>query len=122
MKALAASTLAPPKATPANELVTLKDAIGNHDVVAILFYNPASADDKAMKQELAAVPTDSGEVVTMAIPVSELTQFKAITAEIPVVTSPTLIIIDPSRQATTLTGYASQVEIDQRVADALPTP
>jgi len=35
------------------------------------------------------------------------------------VTAPTLVVIDPTRQAAMLTGFASQLEINQRVADAL---
>lgn len=112
---------AAPDLNPAEELQILGDAFAQRDVVAILFYNPAAADDRAMKQELGSVPGHGGQVVKLAVPVSELTEFKAITAQIPVVTAPTLIIIDPTRQATTLTGYASQLEINQRVADALPT-
>jgi hypothetical protein len=103
----------------ASELSTLQNALAAHRVLAVLFYNPASADDQAMKQELAAVPTHHAQVVTLAVPVSELTQFAAITAQIPVVTAPTLILIDPARHATTMTGYGSQLELDQRVADAL---
>lgn len=110
---------AAPDLNPAEELSILQDAFAQRDVVAVLFYNPAAADDLAMKQELRSVPGAGGQVVKLAVPVSELTQFKAITAQIPIVTAPTLIIIDPSRQATTLTGYASQLEINQRVADAL---
>jgi hypothetical protein len=114
--AAVAKPVAPSVAT---ELSTLRNALAAHRVVAVLFYNPASADDQAMKQELAAVPAHHGEVVTLAVPVSELTQFAAITAQIPVVTAPTLILIDPARHATSMTGYSSQLELDQRVADAL---
>lgn len=114
-----AAVAKPVEPSVATELSTLHNAVAEHKVVAVLFYNPASADDQAMKQELSAVPTHHGEVVTLAVPVSELTQFAAITAQIPVVTAPTVILIDPARQATTLTGYASQLELNQRVADAL---
>ena len=106
-----------PSAAAQEKLIA--NAVAAHDVVAVLFYNPAAADDQAMKQELSAVPTHGGQVVKLAVPVSELTQFQGITAQIPVVTAPTLILIDPARQATVMTGYASQLEINQRVADAL---
>jgi hypothetical protein len=112
---------APVTPSAAAEVQTLQGAVAAHKVVAVLFYNPAATDDQAMAQELGLVPAQGGEVVKLAIPVSELTQFQAITAQIPVVTAPTLILIDPARQATVMTGYASQLEIDQRVADALAT-
>ena len=105
--------------TAAQGVKTLQSAIAAHKVIAVLFYNPAASDDQAMKRELAAVPTHHGEVVTLAVPVSELTYFQAVTAQVPVVTAPTLIVIDHARQASTLTGFASQLELNQRVADAL---
>lgn len=110
---------APVAPSAAAEVKTLQSAVAAHKVVAVLFYNPAAADDQAMAQEVGSVPTHGGDVVKFAIPVSELTEFQAITAQIPVVTAPTLILIDPARQATVMTGYASQLEINQRVADAL---
>ena len=118
-KSHAATSPKPAAVSVADQLNTLAQAVDSHKVIAVLFYNPAAADDLAMKKELAAVPSHGGQVVTLAVPVSELTQFAAITAQIPVVTAPTLILIDPARQATELTGFASQLEIDQRIADAL---
>ena len=110
-----------PAAAPsaAAQVKLIANAVAAHDAVAVLFYNPAAADDQAMKRELGAVPTHHGQVVKLAVPVSELTQFQGITAQVPVVTAPTLVLIDPTRQATVITGYASQLEINQRVADAL---
>ena len=110
-----------PAAAPsaAAQVKLTANAVAAHDAVAVLFYNPAAADDQAMKRELGAVPTHHGQVVKLAVPVSELTQFQGITAQVPVVTAPTLVLIDPTRQATVITGYASQLEINQRVADAL---
>jgi hypothetical protein len=110
-----------PAAAPsaAAEVQALQTAIAAHKVVVVLFYNPAAADDKAMKQELGSVPTHSGQVFKVAVPVSELTEFQAVTSQVPVVTAPTLVVIDPARQAAMITGYASQLEINQRVADAV---
>jgi len=123
VKTSAARHAAAKPASPsvASEVKALQTAVADHDVVAILFYNPSAADDQAMKTELASVPTDHGQVVKLAIPVSELTKFEMVTTQVPVVTAPTLVVIDRTRQATTLTGFASQLEINQRVADALAT-
>ena len=85
----------------------------------MLFYNPAASDDVAVDHELAAVPTHGGQVVKLAVPVSELTNFAIITQQIPVVTAPTLVLVNSSRQATTITGFADTLEISQRVDDAL---
>jgi hypothetical protein len=124
-----AKTVARPKAAPAKPAVKtlstaqqvslIKNAIDTHKVVAVLFYNTAASDDQAMAHELAAVPTHGGKVVKLAVPVSELTSFGIITQQVPVVTAPTLVLIDTARQATTITGYADPLEISQRVDDAL---
>lgn len=105
--------------TTAQQVSLITSAIENHKVVAVLFYNPAAADDQAMAQELGTVSTHGGQVVALAAPLSELTNFSIITQQIPVVTAPTLVLIDAGRQATTLTGFADTVEISQRIDDAL---
>jgi hypothetical protein len=126
-----ADAKAPAKATPAANPVssvtqspaqgvrTIQSAIRSGKVVAVLFYNDAAADDRAVKSELAAVPTHHGKVVKLAVPVSQLSQYSIVTQQIPVVTAPTLVLIDAAREATTITGYADPVEIGQRIDDAL---
>ena len=103
----------------AQQVSLVENAIESHKVVAVLFYNPAASDDQAMDKELASVPTHRGKVVKLAVPVSERTSFGIITQQVPVVTAPTLVLIDAARQATTLTGFADPLEISQRVDDAL---
>ena len=106
-------------ASTAQQLSLITNAITNHKVVAVLFYNDAAADDQAVDKELASVPTHGGRVVKAAVPLSALTRFGIITQQIPVVTAPTLVLIDSSRQATEITGFADTLEITQRVDDAL---
>ncbi|MBV9805090.1 MAG: hypothetical protein JO130_17955 [Solirubrobacterales bacterium] len=125
-KATAATKAAAAKAAAAKASAAATSAAQNVEsairagkVVAILFYNDAAADDRAMKSELAAIPTHHGQVVKVAAPVSQLIQFSVITEEIPVDTAPELVIIDHARQATSLIGYADGVEIAQRIDDAL---
>jgi hypothetical protein len=108
-------------AAAATAAQTVSAAIKAGKVVAILFYNDASADDRAMKTELAAIPTHGGQVVKAAVPVSQLIQFSSLTQTVDVNTAPELVLIDHSRQATTLVGYADSVEIAQRIDNALAT-
>jgi hypothetical protein len=119
-KTVAAAKSAPSiTLSPAVGVKTIQSAIRAGKVVAVLFYNDAAADDRAVKSELAAVPAHQGKVVKLAVPVSQLTQYSLVTQQIPVVTAPTLVLIDAARQATTITGYADPVEIAQRIDDAL---
>ena len=94
-------------------------ALASRKVLALLFYNPAATDDRAVKQELAAVPTHSGKVVKVAVPVNQLARFSIVTDQVPIQVSPTLVLIDKSRDASTIIGFADRFEISQRVAAAL---
>jgi riboflavin biosynthesis pyrimidine reductase len=94
-------------------------ALQANKVVALLLFNPAAADDKAVKQELAAVPNHGGKVVKLAAPLSELARYTVVTTQVPVNVSPTLVLIDSDQQATTIVGFADRFEITQRVSDAL---
>ncbi len=105
--------------TTAQQVSLITSAIESRKVVAVLFYNTSAADDQAMAKELGTVSTHGGQVVRLAVPVSELTNFSIITQQIPVVTAPTLVLIDADHQATTLTGFADTDEISQRIDDAL---
>ncbi len=123
-KAAAAKPVAKPttesaKAAAATAAQTVSTAISAGKVVAILFYNDAAADDRAMKAELARIPTHGGQVVKVAVPVSQLIQFSSLTQTVDVNTAPELVLIDKARQASTLVGYADSVEIAQRIDDAL---
>jgi hypothetical protein len=99
----------------------VKAALDAHKAVALLFYNPPAADDQAVKQELAAVPTHRGRVVKVAVPLTELSSYTAVTQQVPVNMSPTLVVIARDGQAGEIAGFADKVEIAQRVADALAT-
>jgi hypothetical protein len=106
------------KATLAR-LSTVQHAIKTHRVVAMLFYNPAAADDVAVRQELAAVSTHHGMVVKLTIPLSESANFTPVTQQVPVNFSPTLVLIAPNGQTDEIVGFSDHFEIAQRLDDAL---
>jgi hypothetical protein len=117
----------PPKA-PAKSAVTharptqlslVDGALRHHRVIAMLLYNPAAADDRAVKQELASVPRHNGRVLKLSVPISEASDFPVISNQVNITQSPTLVLVDPAAQATTIVGFADTFEIAQRVDDAL---
>jgi hypothetical protein len=99
----------------------VSQALRAHKVLALLFYNPAATDDRAVKQELKTVPTRGRRVVKLAAPVSELARYAVVSNQVPVSFSPTLVLIDRSGRASTIVGFADRFEIAQRVTDALAT-
>ena len=76
---------------------TVVRALRAHKVVALLFFNPRGADDRAVREELATVPTHGGRVVKLAVPLAELTRYPVITRQVPINGSPTLVLIDRTR-------------------------
>lgn len=105
--------------TPQQRQGTIETALNKHRVLAILFYNPSAADDRAVKHELDAIPARGGKVVKLAVPLSELSRYPVITNQVQVTESPTLVVIDGQRKADMLTGFLDQLELSQRVSDAL---
>jgi hypothetical protein len=109
----------PAAASSASRSHMVRDALRSGKVLALLFYNGAAADDRAVKSELAAIPGHGRRVVRLAIPVSELARYTVVTNQVQVSVSPTLVIINRRHQAATVTGFVDRFEIAQRVADAL---
>jgi hypothetical protein len=105
--------------SPQQRQTVIQNGLNHHKVLAILFFNPAAADDQAVKHELDEVPARAGNVVKLAVPLSELTRYPVITNQVQVTESPTLVLIDGQRKADLLTGYLDQLELAQRVSDAL---
>ncbi|HSO99608.1 MAG TPA: hypothetical protein VLP43_11695 [Solirubrobacteraceae bacterium] len=105
--------------TPARRLALVTRSLSAHRVLALLFFNPAAADDRAVNRELTAVPVHHGAVVKLAIPLAEVASYATLTAQAPISTSPTLLMVNRAGGAVELVGFADRFEIAQRVADAL---
>jgi hypothetical protein len=105
--------------SPLQRQTVIENGLNHHKVLAILFFNPAAADDRAVKHELDEIPARGGKVVKLAVPLSELTRYPVITNQVQVTESPTLVLIDGQRKADLLTGYLDQFELSQRVSDAV---
>jgi hypothetical protein len=104
---------------PRHRYNVIATALREHKVLAVLFYNPAGADDQVVRHELASIPTYRGQVVKLIVPVAELSRYTTITTQVMVSTTPTLVLIGRDRQASTITGFASQFELATRVANAV---
>ncbi len=108
-----------PASHSASQVARLTAALSAHKVVALLFYNPAGADDQADRSALGTISAHRGKVVKLAVPIDQLARFSTITNQVPVTTSPTLIVIDRHHRASTLVGFADPLEFNQLVSAAL---
>jgi hypothetical protein len=94
-------------------------ALSSRKVVALLFYNPAGADDQAVLGEFGGIDTHGGQVVTASDTSNHVSNYSLITRSVPVLETPQVIIVNRSAQATVLTGYNDVKVLDQAVRKAL---
>ncbi len=87
--------------------------------VLLLFWNPRSFDDKAVEIETKLVAHRLGKSVAVNYALAkQVNSFGSITRNIQVYQTPTLLIINPKLQVTTLTGLNDGYAIEQAVAEA----
>lgn len=115
----AAAPSLPQSASRPTGLALVAQALQDHKVLALLVYNPAAADDRAVNSELRSIPTHGGKVVKLTVAAGQLGGYSSLLNEVPVNFSPTLVLIDRNRQANEIAGFADSYEIAQRVDAAL---
>jgi hypothetical protein len=110
-------------AAPSHSKSTTADAVAaelkHGKTVLLLFWNPHSFDDEAVVLETAIAAHRLGHSVAVhyARP-KQVNSFGSITRDIQVYQTPTLLIINPKLQVTTLTGLTDSYAIEQAVAEA----
>jgi hypothetical protein len=89
----------------------------------VLFWNPRSTDDAEVRNQLQEVARKQGGRVAIhtAAP-GQVGQFGTITREIQIYQTPTLLIVNPRQQVTTLTGYTEAFAIEQAIGEARKLP
>jgi hypothetical protein len=94
-------------------------AIHRHDVLALLFTNETSPDDRAVEAGLRKVARSTGGLYADAAPIGTIARYGPITRGADVQQSPTVVIVDRRMRATTLVGYVDPLTIRQAVVDAM---
>ena len=82
--------------------------------MALLFWDRASSDDRAVRSELRQV---SGRKLTViASPLKGLARFGPLTGNIQISDSPAVVVVGPHRHIQLLTGYVDATVIEQAIA------
>ncbi len=110
-------------AAPSNSTPTMQAVVASElkqgKFVLVLFWNPHSSDDVAVEGQVKAAAHTLGRHVAMHTAyASQVNTFGSITREIQVYQTPTLMIVNPHGQVTTLTGYTDAYAIEQAIAEA----
>jgi hypothetical protein len=87
--------------------------------VLLLFLNPSAYDDDAVAIETVAAARKLGHNFSVHYAqAKQVNSFGSLTRDIQVYQTPTLLIVTPKRQVTTLTGLTNAYAIEQAVAEA----
>lgn len=87
--------------------------------VLILFWNPKGSDDAVVRRELPAVQRSAhGAVAVHYAAASQVGAYGTITHTIQVNQTPTLLIVEPHGQTTTITGLTDAFAIEQAISEA----
>src|SRR3954447_2316732 len=97
----------------------VRKAIKQRKVIALLFWNNRSYDDRAVRRELKHVSTYGKQVFVAARPIKNVARYQAITRGVDVEQSPTIVVVDSNLKAVTLVGYVDRDTIDQAVVDSI---
>jgi hypothetical protein len=118
----AGGSAAAPGAVPADLKgvpAPVKRAIRQDKVLALLFWNDRSADDRAVRDELRKVDTWGGRAMAHVAPIAGISKWGRISRGVNVDQSPTVVVVDPQLRAETMVGFVDAATINQAVADAL---
>ncbi len=103
---------------PASQ-ATVAAELTHGKTVMLLFLNPSSYDDDATAIETVdAARTIGHSVAVHFAQANQVNSFGSITRDIQVYQTPTLLIVTPKRQVTTLTGLTDAYAITQTVTEA----
>ena len=112
----------PPKGATTARSRAIKAVLGDladRKVVLLLFWDRSASDDQEVRRAVARVDRHGGKVAVHVVPIAHLSDYEPLMRGVPVVTSPTILVIDRARRARAITGLTVTGEIDETVTKAL---
>ncbi len=98
---------------------TVAAELAQGKVVLLLFWNPHSSDDSAVHRQVQVVAHKLGKrIVLHTASAGQVGAFGSITRDIQIYQTPTLLIVNPQKQVTTVTGYTDAYAIEQTIREA----
>lgn len=88
-------------------------------VAVLLFWDSRLSDDKAVHRAVMGLDRRGGKVTVHKASINDLAKFEPITSGVPVVTSPTVLVIDRAGRARTVGGLTVPSELEELVGKAL---
>ncbi|HEX2086189.1 MAG TPA: hypothetical protein VHF89_10940 [Solirubrobacteraceae bacterium] len=88
-------------------------------VAVLLFWDRRLTDDRAVHRAVTGLDRRGGKVAVHVAPIRNLAAYESITRGVPVVTSPTVLIIDRAGRARSVGGLTVPGELEELVGKAL---
>ncbi len=118
----AASAADPVKDGEPKQSRALKRVLGDLDAkrtVVLLFWDGKTAVDREVRRAVAGADRHDGRVKVHVQRLSKLGAFEPITRGVPVVSSPTVLVIGRDRKARSVAGLTTRNEVDELVDRAI---
>lgn len=119
-KALTPAKAKPTSATSTGDELAVPAAVRRalaRDRTVVLFFRQRGADDDATAEAVAGVRGRRGAAVFSA-PISRLSDYSALTAEIGISQAPAVVIVGKSGKARLIEGFIDEETLKQEVADS----
>lgn len=93
--------------------------LAHNRMLLLLFWNPRSTNDVAVRRQVAVVAHKLGRsVAAFAARANQVGLFGSITRDVQVYQTPTLLIVNPKQQVTTVTGLTDAYALEQTIREA----
>lgn len=99
--------------------VAAQRALDQGKVLVLLFWNGKSSDDRSVHGAVKSLSTHGGKVFKDVSRLSAIGNYSAVTNGVPVLGSPTVIVVGKGKHAVSFTGFVDKTNIDQAVRLAL---
>ena len=107
------------KASPPAMQTTVEGELKQGKMVTILFWNPRASVDESVRRELQVVgSTQGGKMAIHNARAAQVGSFGSITRAVQIYQTPTILIVNPRGQTTTLTGLQDVFSIQQAIDEA----
>jgi hypothetical protein len=102
---------------------TLAAELKQGKVLLLLFWNPRSSDDVAVRRQLrAAAAKLRGKVAEHVALAKQVGEYGAVTRDVQILGTPTLVVVGAHHQAITVTGLIDAYAIEQAFGEARHAP
>jgi hypothetical protein len=109
-------------ANPSAPALAVKQELATGKVAVILFWNPKGYTDREVNDQLSSLGTMHGRLAVHVAKTSQVSDFGTITTGVSVLQTPTILVLNPKGQISTITGLVDSADIRATITQAEQGP